>query len=61
MTTRVRDMKLKNQIMRLQKCFTLPSFLDPLRPGVVAPDRILSMGQRELFDHLSAFKQMTEV
>ena len=28
----------------------LPSLPGPLRPGVVAPDRILSMAQIELFD-----------
>ena len=26
---------------------------DPLSPGVVAPDRVLSMDQEELFDHLN--------
>ena len=29
---------------------SLPLLTGPLRPGVVAPDRILSMGQIELFD-----------
>ena len=29
---------------------SLPSLPDPLWPGVVAPDRVLSMGQIELFD-----------
>ena len=28
----------------------LPSLSDPLRPRVVASDRVLSMGQIELFD-----------
>ena len=32
---------------------SLPSFPDPLWPGVVAPDRDLSMGQIELFDYLN--------
>ena len=27
---------------------SLPSFQGPLRPGVVEPDRVLSMGQIEL-------------
>ena len=27
--------------------------------GMVAPDRILSMGQIELIDHLTVYKQMT--
>ena len=30
-----------------------------LYPGVVAPDRVLSMGQIELFDILTACKQQT--
>ena len=29
---------------------TLPSFPGPLWPAVVAPDRVLSMSQIELFD-----------
>ena len=29
---------------------SLPLFLGPLSPGVVAPDWVLSMGQIELFD-----------
>ena len=39
----------------------LPSLPGPLWPGVVTPDRILSMGQIELFDHLTVCKQMTDV
>ena len=30
-------------------------------PGVVALDRVLSMGQRELFDHLTVHKQMMPI
>ena len=30
--------------------------LGPLKPGVVVPDRVPSMGQIELFDHLSVCK-----
>ena len=30
-------------------------------PGVVTPDRVLSMGQIELFDHLTVCKQMIDV
>ena len=33
----------------------------PLWLGVVAPDRILSIGQIELFDHLTLYKQITDV
>ena len=29
---------------------SLPSLPGPLWPGVIAPDRVLSMGQIELFD-----------
>ena len=29
--------------------------------GVILPDRILSMGQIELFDHLNVCKQMADV
>ena len=29
---------------------SLPLVLGPLWPGVVAPDKVLSMGQIELFD-----------
>ena len=29
---------------------SLPSFPGPIWPGVVAPDRVLTMGQIELFD-----------
>ena len=29
---------------------SLPSCPGPLWPGVVAPDRVLSMGQKELFE-----------
>ena len=31
----------------------------PLRPGMVAPERVLSMGQIELFDISTECKQMT--
>ena len=32
----------------MQSTPSLPSFLGPLWPGVVAPERVLSMGQKEL-------------
>ena len=34
----------------MQISFSLPSLPGPLWPGVVAPDRVLSIGQLELFD-----------
>ena len=34
----------------MQSTSSLPLLSGPLWPGVVAPDRILSMGQIELFD-----------
>ena len=53
---------------------SLPLLPGPLWPGVVVPDRVLSMGQIEpfgkkrlellevkLFDHLTVCKQMTDV
>ena len=41
----------------------LPLHQDPLWPIVVAPDRVLSMGQIEMFefDHLTVCKQMINV
>ena len=38
---------------------SLPLLPDPLRLGVVAPDRVLCMSQIELFDTSSECKQMT--
>ena len=38
---------------------SLPLLLDPLWPGVVASDRVLSMGQNEHFDIWTACKRMT--
>ena len=34
---------------------SLPSFLGPFWPGVVEPDRVLSMGQIEFFDILTVY------
>ena len=36
------------ELGRMGSTSSLPSLLDPLWPGVVAPDRFLSMGQIEL-------------
>ena len=36
------------ELWGMQNTPSLPSFPGPLRPGVVAPDRVLSMGQIEL-------------
>ena len=38
------------EIRGMQSTSSLPSLPAPLWPRVVAPDRILSMGQIELFD-----------
>ena len=38
---------------------SLPSLPGPLSPGVVSPDRVRSMGQIELFDIQTEYKQMT--
>ena len=38
---------------------SLSSLLGPHYPGVVAPDRVLSVGQIELFDIGTEGKQMT--
>ncbi len=40
---------------------SLPSLPGLLWLRVVTPDRILSMGQIELFNHLTVCKQMTNV
>ena len=40
---------------------SLPLLPGPLWAGVVALDRVLSMGQIELFDHLTVCKQMTDI
>ena len=37
---------------------SLPLHLSPLWSGLVASDRVLSMGQTELFDILTECKQM---
>ena len=39
---------------------SLPSLPGPLKPRVVAADRVLSMGQIELFDHLTVCKQIND-
>ena len=38
---------------------SLPLLQDPLWPGVVAPDRVLSMVKTELFDVKTVGEQMT--
>ena len=50
-STSVLDMTLNNLIMRSQWCWSfgkctpsLPSLSGPLWPGIIAPDRVLSMG-----------------
>ena len=36
------------ELWGMRRTSPLPSLTGPLRPGVVAPDRVLSMGQIEL-------------
>ena len=60
----VLDMTLNNLIVMLKLWETwstpsLPLIPGLLWPGVVAPDRILSMGQIELFDIPTECRQMT--
>ena len=43
----------------MQSTPSLPLHPGPLWPGVVAPDRVLSVGQKELFDIGNECKQMT--
>ena len=38
---------------------SLPSLPGPLWAGVVAPDGVISIGQIELFDILTEYKEMT--
>ena len=38
------------ELWRMQSALSLLLFPSPLWPGVVAPERVLSMGQIELFD-----------
>ena len=47
------------EIWEMWSTASLPLLPGPLWPRVVAPDRILSMGQIELFDILTVCKQMT--
>ena len=49
-------------MLELHVMQSTPSLLSlpvPLLPGVVAPDRVLSIGQIELFDNETACKQIT--
>ena len=47
------------ELWGMQKTPSMPSFLGPLWLAVLAPDRVLSMGQIELFDIYTEGKQMT--
>ena len=43
------------------ECGAIPSLLlSPLWPTLVVPDRIPSMGQIELFEHLAVSKQILD-
>ena len=60
--TIVLDMTLSNLMVRLlwgmRITPSMPSLPGPLWPRVVAPERVLSMGQIELFDIQTKCKQM---
>ena len=43
----------------MQSTPSLPLLPGPLWPGVVAPDRVLSMRQKERFDISTLYKQTT--
>ena len=49
------------ELWGMQSTPSLPSLQGPLWPGEVALDRLLSMGQIEMFYHLTKHKQMTDV
>ena len=54
------------KLWEMWSIISLPLLPGPLWPGVVAPDRVLSMGQIELFkielfDHLTVCKQINDV
>ena len=49
------------ELMGMQSTPLLSLLPIPLSPGVITPDRFLSMSLIELFDHLTECKQTTEV
>ena len=44
------DVPIILELWGMRSIALLPSLPGPLYPGVVAPDRVLSMGQMKLFD-----------
>ena len=53
-------MTLNSQMVRLQYCWSFIAIIPgPLKPGVVAPERVLSMHQIEIFEIYTECKQMT--
>ena len=60
--TSVLDMTQRHIMVRLQSwsTFSLPSLPDLLWPGVVVPVTVISMGQIELFNHVTVCKQIIE-
>ena len=38
------------ELRRMWTTSPLPSLSSPIWPGVIAPDKVLTMGQREAFD-----------
>ena len=53
------EFPVRLELWGMQNTSSLPSLPDPLWPRVIAPDRVLSMGQIELFDISTLYKQMT--
>ena len=49
------------ELWEMQSTLSLPSLERPLWPEMVALDWVQSMGQIDLFDHLTVSKQMTNV
>ena len=49
------------ELWGMQSTPSLQSLSSPLYPRVGAPYSVLSMGQIELFDHLTVCKQITDV
>ena len=47
------------ELWGMQSTLSLPLLSGPRWFGVVAPSRVLSMGQIELFDVYTEYKQMT--
>ena len=49
------------ELWGMQNTPSLPSISNPLRPGMVAPDKVLSMGQRELWHSNSQTNDLSKI